>query len=227
VTLGKPLRPASSWLPSGPSLARKHRKICRPQCNAPTNARSPGKGSSDLPQVLGTRDRMKCRKAQCSSARTLFGKDPRDQIWRSTIPMYSNLPRIDASHVPSVTQYLCARRSWRVPAGESPVRVSRSGRSVVSVARARRRRRPRSVHSNLAGCVLSPESVYTAEAEALSIVESNMCGIVRRDAVALPGSETTSCQKGTRRNLGGLGSDRRAPIAPPVRAGKARSRSRR
>ena len=99
---------------------------------------------------------------------------------------------------------MCARRSWRDPAGASPVRVGRSGRSVASVARARRRRRPRSVHSDPVGCVWSPEMVDVAEAEALSIVEGNMCGIVMRDAVAPPGSETTSCRKGSRRNLGGL-----------------------
>ena len=29
---------------------------------------------------------------------------------------------------------LCARRSWRDPTGESPVRVGRSGRPVTSVA---------------------------------------------------------------------------------------------
>ena len=51
---------------------------------------------------------------------------------------------------------------------------------------------------------MSPEIVYIAEAEALGIVEGNMCGTVMRGAVALPGSETTSWRNGTRRNLGGL-----------------------
>ena len=48
---------------------------------------------------------------------------------------------------------------------------------------------------------MSRENVYVAEAEALGNVEGNMCGVVMRDAVALPRSETTSCRKGTRRNL--------------------------
>ncbi len=48
-----------------------------------------------------------------------------------------------------------------------------------------------------------------AEAEAVPNVEGNMCGVVMRDAVAPPGSETTSCRKGTRRNLGGL-------VWPPI-----------
>jgi hypothetical protein len=57
-----------------------------------------------------------------------------------------------------------------------------------------------------------------------SPVEGNMCGVVMRGAVALPGSEATSRTKGSRRNLGGL-------IWPAVavtitgRGRKARSRS--
>ena len=43
-----------------------------------------------------------------------------------------------------------------------------------------------------------------AEAEAVRNVEGNMCGANKRGVDALPESETTSRQKGTRRNLGGL-----------------------
>ena len=38
----------------------------------------------------------------------------------------------------------------------------------------------------------------------MCIVEGDMCGAVMRGAVAPPGSETRSCRKGTRRNLGDL-----------------------
>ena len=55
-----------------------------------------------------------------------------------------------------------------------------------------------------AGSVLSPEIVDIAEAQALCIVEGDMCGAAMRGAVAPPGSETRSCRKGTRRNLGDL-----------------------
>ena len=55
---------------------------------------------------------------------------------------------------------------------------------------------------------MSHEIVYIAEAEALSIVEGNMCGTVMRGADALPGSKATSRAKGSHRNLGGLGSGR-------------------
>ena len=51
---------------------------------------------------------------------------------------------------------------------------------------------------------MSFESDKIAEAETFIIVEGNMCGAAMRGADAPPESETTSRQKGTRRNLGGL-----------------------
>jgi hypothetical protein len=54
------------------------------------------------------------------------------------------------------------------------------------------------------GCVLSFESDKIAEAETYIIDDGNMCGAAWRGADAPPESETTSRQKGTRRNLGGL-----------------------
>jgi hypothetical protein len=43
--------------------------------------------------------------------------------------------RTNASKIYSATIWMrCARRSWRVPAGESPARVRGSARPVVSVA---------------------------------------------------------------------------------------------
>ena len=75
------------------------------------------------------------------------------------------------------------------------------------------------------GGLLSRESSNPAEAEAVSVAEGNMCGTVKRGAVAPPWSKTPSRTKGTRWNLGGLVPDRRQETAP-VRIGKARSRSR-
>jgi len=66
------------------------------------------------------------------------------------------------------------------------------------------------------GATLSLEIRKFAEAETVSNVEGDLCGLVMRGAVALPGSETASRTKGTRRNLGGLirdrdGASRRGP----------------
>jgi len=71
---------------------------------------------------------------------------------------------------------------------------------------------------------LSPEMRKLAEAETFGDVEGHACGTVKRGAVVLPGSKTSSCAKGSRRNLGDLMADR-LPLAP-VRIGKAKSRSR-
>ena len=51
---------------------------------------------------------------------------------------------------------------------------------------------------------MSFESHKFAEAETFIIVEGNMCDAAMRGVDALPESETTSRQKGMRRNLGGL-----------------------
>jgi hypothetical protein len=75
------------------------------------------------------------------------------------------------------------------------------------------------------GVLLSHEIHKFAEAETVSNVEGNMCGTAMQGADALPGSETTSRTKGSRRNLGDLTFDRWLD-APKVRIGKARSRSR-
>ena len=66
---------------------------------------------------------------------------------------------------------------------------------------------------------MSPEMPDVAEAEAVGNVEGNMCGTAMRGAVALPGSETTSRRKGTRRNLGDLLLPA-AALADPGRGGK-------
>jgi len=76
------------------------------------------------------------------------------------------------------------------------------------------------------GYVLSPEKLLIAEAEPLNTVEGNTGCTGMRGAVALPGSETISRQKGTRRNLGDLAWPAVA-LAIPGRDGKARSQSRR
>ena len=75
------------------------------------------------------------------------------------------------------------------------------------------------------GGLLSRESSNSAEAEAVSVAEGNMCGTVKQGAVALPWSETPSRTKGTRRNLGDPTSDHGHEYAL-VRIGKVRNRSR-
>ena len=70
---------------------------------------------------------------------------------------------------------------------------------------------------------MSRERHKLAEAEAVSNVEGNMCGVVMRDADALPWSKTPSRRKGSRRNLGGPPFDQWQSL---VRIVKARSRSR-
>lgn len=54
------------------------------------------------------------------------------------------------------------------------------------------------------GVRLSPEINQVAGAEAVGMVEGNMCGSDTRGTVALPGSKATSRTKGTHRNLGDL-----------------------
>ena len=51
---------------------------------------------------------------------------------------------------------------------------------------------------------MSHEMSCNAGAEAFQTVEGNMSGAAMRGAVALPGSETSSRTKGSRRNLGDL-----------------------
>jgi len=58
------------------------------------------------------------------------------------------------------------------------------------------------------GWDIEPRKHNIAEAEAVISAEGNMCGTDTRGAVALPWSKTPSRTKGTRRNLGGLVSDR-------------------
>jgi hypothetical protein len=58
------------------------------------------------------------------------------------------------------------------------------------------------------GGLLSRETDNITEAETFHPVEGNMCGTVMRGADARSWSKTPSRTKGTRRNLGGLVSDR-------------------
>jgi len=68
---------------------------------------------------------------------------------------------------------------------------------------------------------LSHEIVNITEAEAVHPAEGNMCGTVKRGAVARSGSKNSSRTKGTRRNLGGLVSDRTGGHPPgPCREGE-------
>jgi hypothetical protein len=71
------------------------------------------------------------------------------------------------------------------------------------------------------GVGLSHERSDIAGAESFYSLEGNMCGTVKRGAVALPGSKATSRVKGSHRKLGGLGSDRSgAAVAGPHREGE-------
>src|ERR1700759_5526474 len=67
---------------------------------------------------------------------------------------------------------------------------------------------------------------FNAGAETVQRVEGNMSGAVMRGPVALPGSETRSRTKGSRRNLGDLISPTAARAAAG-HDGKSRRRSRR
>ena len=51
---------------------------------------------------------------------------------------------------------------------------------------------------------MSHEMSFNAGAEAVQSAEGNMSGAVMRGTAALPGSETSSRTKGSRRNLGDL-----------------------
>ena len=62
------------------------------------------------------------------------------------------------------------------------------------------------------GVGLNQERSDVAGAESFYSLEGNMCGTVKRGAVALPGSKATSRAKGSHRNLGGLVSDRRRRV---------------
>ena len=72
---------------------------------------------------------------------------------------------------------------------------------------------------------MSFESDKIAEAETFIIVEGNMCDAAMRGVDAPPESETTSRQKGMRRNLGGLMAGRSSTLYSG-RIGKTKSRSR-
>ena len=71
------------------------------------------------------------------------------------------------------------------------------------------------------GGLLSRETVNITEAETVHPVEGNMCGTAMRGADARSWSKTPSRTKGTRRNLGGLVSDRaREHSSGPRREGE-------
>ena len=71
------------------------------------------------------------------------------------------------------------------------------------------------------GGPLSRETVNITEAETFHPVEGNMCGTAMRGADARSWSKTPSRTKGTRRNLGGLVSDRaREHSSGPRREGE-------
>ena len=120
--------------------------------------------------------------------------------------------------------FACARRSWRDPAGESPVREGGSARPVASVAGSSVTVVAKRTQRDDEDCI-ELRKILTVEAEALQTAAGNMCGTIMRGTAAPPESETSSSRQGSCRNLGDL----RPPAAAkavPGRFGKARSRSR-
>ena len=63
---------------------------------------------------------------------------------------------------------------------------------------------------------------FNAGAEVVQRAEGNMSGAVMRGTAALPGSETSSRTKGSRRNLG----DRLSPVAAQAASGRGGKLSR-
>ena len=99
--------------------------------------------------------------------------------------------------------FVCARRSWRDPAGESPVREGGSARPVASVAGSSVTVVAKRTQRDDEDCI-ELRKILTVEAEALQTAAGNMCGTVMRGTVAPPESETSSSRQGSCRNLGDL-----------------------
>jgi len=97
----------------------------------------------------------------------------------------------------------CARRSWRDPAGERPVREGGSARPVASVAGSSVTMVLKRTQRDDEDCI-ELRKILTVEAEALRTAAGNMCGTVMRGTVAPPESETSSSRQGSCRNLGDL-----------------------
>jgi len=113
---------------------------------------------------------------------------------------------------------VCARRSWRDPAGGSPVRVRGSARPVARVAGPPATAVAKRTQRDDEDCI-ELRKIHAVEAEALRTAAGNRCGTVMRGTVAPPESETSSSRQGSCRNLGGLLSPAAAP-AVPGRTGK-------
>ena len=113
---------------------------------------------------------------------------------------------------------MCARRSWRDPAGGSPVREGGSARPVASVAGSTATMVLKRTQRDDEDCI-ELRKLLTVEAEALRTAAGNMRGTVMRGTVAPPESETSSSRQGSCRNLGGLLSPA-AALAVPGRIGK-------
>jgi hypothetical protein len=124
---------------------------------------------------------------------------------------------------PMGAKFVCARRSWRDPAGGSPVREGGSARPVASVAGSSATMVAKRTQRDDEDCI-ELRKTLTVEAEALRTAAGNMCGTVLRGTAAPLGSETSSSRQGSCRNLGDLRPPAAAKAAPG-QFGKARSRS--
>ena len=94
--------------------------------------------------------------------------------------------------------FACARRSWRDPAGGSPVRVGGT-RPVASVAGSSVTMVLKRTQRDDEDCI-ELRKTLTGEAEALQTAAGNMGGTVMRGTVAPP--ESSSSRHGSCRNLG-------------------------
>src|SRR4051794_2863729 len=99
--------------------------------------------------------------------------------------------------------FACARRSWRDPAGGSPVREGGSARPVASVAGSSVTVVAKRTQRDDEDCI-ELQKFLSGGAGARQPAAGNMDGTVMRGTVAPPGSETSSSRQGSCRNLGDL-----------------------
>jgi hypothetical protein len=115
-------------------------------------------------------------------------------------------------------------------AGASPVQVRPSKPPGSECCVRRQQCRTRSVHSRCVGCVIEPRNTLVAGGGGCPLLPNATWAAPLCEAqTTLPGSKSTSCAKGSRRNLGDPTSGRRMRVrsrVPAVRIEKVRSRSR-
>ena len=124
-----------------------------------------------------------------------------------------------------MSRFACARRSWRDPAGGSPVRVGGSARPVASVAGSSATMVAKRTQRDDEDCIELSKNSIPWRPRRCEPPQATCAGPFMRGTVAPPESETSSSRQGSCRNLGDLRPPA-AAMAVPGRFGKARSRSR-